>query len=372
MSNNDYYEIVRQKLEIGPIKAPKHEKIYELMKIFWPEDVINVLSYFPNAGESITVDELVDLSGIPKTEIKKALRKAHKKKTIIKAGRKYELAPIVPGIFEAYFIAQKDTEENLKKAAKIYRYLFENANELHIHDEGDYRLFSPILPYQAKEKLIKIDESLDAESQVLPYELVEEMINKNEHFAVIPCQCRLIAELNGESCDYASSDMGCLLVGFGAQAIANFGFGRALTKEEAIEYLKETEKAGLVHNASDDTSPHSFICNCCPDHCGALAPMKKFGIKNIRPSNFQPKIDHDLCVQCKTCVKKCPMDVISYSESENKMEYNLENCIGCGLCATNCPKEAISMEKVANFVPRRKNKIGDKKTFGEILEQLLV
>ena len=43
MTKIDYYETVRQKLVLGPLKAPKHRKVTKLMKIFWNEDEIKLL-----------------------------------------------------------------------------------------------------------------------------------------------------------------------------------------------------------------------------------------------------------------------------------------------------------------------------------------
>ena len=37
MTEIDNYEIVRQKLSLGPLYAPKHKKVYELMKLLWNE-----------------------------------------------------------------------------------------------------------------------------------------------------------------------------------------------------------------------------------------------------------------------------------------------------------------------------------------------
>ncbi len=373
MSESDYYEIVRQKLDIGHIKHPKHENFYELMKVFWDKNDIKLLSHFPNAGEVISLNELVEKSGMPKDEVKKILKKVVNKRTVAKIGPKYGLAPLLPGVFEAYYIAQQDTEENLKKAAKLYRFFFTNPTTE--TTERDYQLFSPILPYEAKEKLIEIDKKVNTESRVLPFELVEEMINKNEHFAVIPCQCRLIAELNDEPCEVAPSEMGCFLTGMSAQGVVALGFGRALTKEEAIEYIKETEKRGLVHNAPNDSSDHSFICNCCGCHCGALMPLKEFQIQNVRPSNFRPKIDREICVLCQTCLRKCPMSAITHEGEkgapDEKMIINIDICIGCGICAANCAKNSITMEKIDNVIPPKENKIGNT-SFDEILGNLII
>ena len=351
MTEADYYENVRQKLSLGRFVTPKHDKIIELLKIFWDEETIEILYHFPNAGQLISLKELVEKTGKPKSEIKKLLKIAVKKRTIAKIGRKYGLVPLLPGVFEAYYVTQQDSEENLKEVAKIYRYIFENglvfrAREKIEEKDVGFREFIPLLPLEARERLIKIDETVDFESQVLSYELVEEMINRNEAFAVIPCQCRIIGELTGKPCR-VPSEMGCFAVGLLAKGLVAMGAGRGLTKEEAIEFIKETEKAGLVHNVTAArASENLIICNCCNCHCGALFPMKKFQISGLRRSNFAPKNDPELCVLCEQCLKICPMDAISHPSKDEKMITNYDLCIGCGLCASNCAKNAIKMEKV--------------------------
>ncbi|MHA1130338.1 MAG: ATP-binding protein [Candidatus Helarchaeota archaeon] len=374
----DYYEAVRQKLAVGPLHAPKHEKIYELLQIFWPdEETIKLLTYFPSVGEKITLNELVEKTGLEKKVIRKTLKNATKKKTVSLTQEGYGLEPLVPGIFEAYFIARQDSQENIQKAAEIYRWLFINAGELEKQGlslfDKDFELFRPLLPIETREKLIKIDESIDSKSYVLPYELVEDLINKNDYWAYITCQCRLIGEMNGEPCERAPAEMGCFITGRGARGLVSFGWATALeSKEAAIEYLKKTEKAGLVHLTSNSKGGEHlmFICNCCPCHCGALMPAKKHGFKSAIPSNFRPKIDVEVCVECETCLKKCPMDAISHPE-EGKMVINSSICIGCGVCAMNCPKSAITMEKTSNKIPKDKNPIG-KKMFMQMLGELLM
>ena len=368
----DYYEKIRQNLAVGPLIAPKHEKVIELLRVFWSKDVAKVLSQFPPVGEEISLEELVEKTRMEKREIKKLLKKAVNKKTIVKSKDEYALAPLVPGIFEAYFIARQDSEENIQKAAELYRYLFKNFNKFTPSPiDKDFEMFRPLLPIESKEKLIEINENVNHESQVLPYELVEDLINNNEAFAVIPCQCRLIGEISGEPCELAPSEMGCFVTGKGATALANYGWGKALNKEEAIDYLKKTEKAGLVHTTSNSKGGEHlmFICNCCPCHCGALHPVKLSDYKTVTPSNFRPEIDQEICVECETCMKKCPMEVISHEGS--KMVINLDNCIGCGVCASNCAKNAIKMNKISNIIPPDKKKIGNK-VFMQHLGELLI
>jgi len=366
----DNYEIVRQKLVLGPLNAPKHEKVFDLLKTFWDEETIKVLAHFPMAGEEISVPELAEKSGFPKEDIKRILKKANQKRTVARIGTKYALMPILPGVFEAYYISRQDTPENLKKAAKAYRFLIANPAP-RTKTEPDFSLFSPILPIESTEKLIKVDATVDTQSKVLSFELIEDMINRNKVFCVIPCQCRLIAELDGEPCKVAPAAMGCFVAGPSAQALINLGFGKQLTKEEAIDYIKKTEKAGLVHNASNDSSDHNFVCNCCSCHCGALIPTKRFHLPHVRPSNFAPTPNPELCIKCETCVKKCPMEAISHASKEADIVIDYDLCIGCGVCAANCKKNAILMEKIRDIIPPKKNKIGNK-SFDEMLQNLIL
>jgi len=362
MTEVDNYEIVRQKLQIGRITAPNHRKIFELMKIFWNEEEIKILSHFNNVGIKISRKELAEKTNMSEEEIEEKLRRSARNGTIRRSGEDYRLLPISPGIFEMYFIRRKDSQENLHKVAEIYRYIFKNRlnhpEDLE-NDDNIRRGFRPLLPYDAEEKLIKIDEYLDVETQVLPYEVVRDMIDKNESFAVVPCQCRLIGEYTGEPCKHAPAEMGCFLTGEAAERQIAYGAKR-LTKEQAIEFIRETEKAGLVHNTVADTSKETsrWICNCCSCHCGVLLPAKLYHYKGVFQTNFTPEFDMSLCTKCEICMEKCPNEAIYHvwpiksDSSDEKMKVREEMCIGCGTCAANCPNNAIKMVKVRDEYPK--------------------
>jgi polyferredoxin len=46
------------------------------------------------------------------------------------------------------------------------------------------------------------------------------------------------------------------------------------------------------------------------------------------------------CVNCKQCVKKCPMGALSHNDGV--LSYEVYNCITCGQCAGVCAKKALS------------------------------
>ncbi|MFX0029166.1 MAG: ATP-binding protein [Candidatus Hermodarchaeota archaeon] len=360
MTEVDDYEIVRQKLQIGRITTPNHKKIFKLMKIFWNEDEIRILSHFNNIGMVTSRKELAEKTGKSEEEIEALLRRSARNGTILRFGSDYRLLPLVPGVFEMYFIRRKDSEENLRKVAEIYRYIFKNRAPDLEDDESIRRGFRPLLPYDSEEKLIKVDESFDVETKVLPYEVVKDMIDKNESFAVVPCQCRIIGEYTGEPCEHAPAELGCFLTGEAAERQISYG-ARRLTKEEAIEFIRETEKAGLVHNTVADTSKETsqWICNCCSCHCGVLLPAKLYHYKGVFQTNFSPEFDMELCTKCEICMEKCPNEAIYHiwpskpDSSDETMKIREEMCIGCGTCAANCPNNAIKMVKVRNEHPKR-------------------
>ncbi|KAF0159636.1 MAG: flavodoxin [Syntrophaceae bacterium] len=53
-------------------------------------------------------------------------------------------------------------------------------------------------------------------------------------------------------------------------------------------------------------------------------------------------IDKSLCIQCGTCIKKCPVDAIHLQAGT----VNSKRCIACMGCVNNCPTQALKM----NFI----------------------
>ena len=373
MNQTDYYEVVRQKLKLGPVYAPKHKKIYELLKLLWNEEEIKLLSYFEGVGKMLSPRKLSKISGLPKEQVKAILDRLAERGTILKVGNQYGLLPLLPGVFELYYSVYYDTKEKLTEIAKIYRFIFDNILPQQLLN-SNFTLFRPLLPYESKEKYITIDKSIDSQPQVLPYELVENLIHQNDLWVVKPCDCRKIGELTGEPCSIASSEMGCLFCGMAAQFLLDRGIGKKLSKEEAFEFLKETEKAGLVHNAVNTSGPVSsmIICNCCSCHCGALISAREHKKVGTVASNYNPRFINELCTKCELCLQKCPMGAIYHhfpnkeDKSDEYMYINADYCIGCGVCAVTCPNKAIRLVKVRDDKFDKKYKIGNK-TFLELL-----
>lgn len=61
-------------------------------------------------------------------------------------------------------------------------------------------------------------------------------------------------------------------------------------------------------------------------------------------SRRRAEVDRKICVSCGTCVKVCPVSVISiwkgcYAAVDG------EKCVGCGKCAGVCPAGCIAVKE---------------------------
>ena len=131
------------------------------------------------------------------------------------------------------------------------------------------------------------------------------------------------------------------------------GTGRTLTKDEAIEMLKQCEEEGLVHTVSNTRGRGHIICNCCKDCCINWPGPRTSAVNFASPSRFTAVIDSDLCTTCETCLDRCYFDAISMDDDPSRVDE--DKCMGCGLCVVTCPEEAISMKEIRSeeFVPEK-------------------
>lgn len=60
---------------------------------------------------------------------------------------------------------------------------------------------------------------------------------------------------------------------------------------------------------------------------------------------FEPVIDEDKCIGCKTCWIACGEAALEWKENEKPAMIS-NACKGCGVCANECPVKAIEMKRV--------------------------
>ena len=58
-----------------------------------------------------------------------------------------------------------------------------------------------------------------------------------------------------------------------------------------------------------------------------------------------PVNDHDKCVYCTLCARKCPQGAITVDRAAKTWTLDKEACVSCGLCASSCPKKCLTMKE---------------------------
>ena len=250
----------------------------------------------------------------------------------------YQLMVLVPGMFEMQFCSG-EVSERTKKLARLFEDYF--LVLMHVMDKASSGATAEVMPIVPFARVITMEQEIPGGVEVYPYDLVSHYIEKSKDLAVSTCYCRHHGELVGRPCDKPKEV--CMSFGPGAKFVTQRGFGRSISKEEALKILKLSEKEGLVHCASNTGKYIDFICNCCTCHCGILQSVKNAASPSmIAASSFIVSLEEGECSGCGDCVEMCPMDALEMEG--DVVAIDLKRCIGCGLCVSVCPTEALRLE----------------------------
>jgi Pyruvate/2-oxoacid:ferredoxin oxidoreductase delta subunit len=196
-------------------------------------------------------------------------------------------------------------------------------------------------------RVVPINEGIEAQTQVLPYEDAAKIVEDARNIAVTDCTCRLIMKKCNKPLNV------CLQLNKGADYAIKRGTGRKIDVEEAKQILKTCEEAGLVHTTENKAGVGTVLCNCCDCCCEAIPFLKNPATKGIvAPSRYRASVDAESCTSCGSCIDICPMVAISMND-DDIASVDSELCIGCGLCTNDCPVDAITLIEVReeSFIP---------------------
>jgi len=240
-----------------------------------------------------------------------------------KEGLAFGLLPFIVGSYE----------ESLPYLDQEMAQLFE---ELVQETRGEGML----APGPAIQRIIPVQESVDAEVDVLPYEAVSALLDQSKSFGVRECICRKQKSLVGEPCQYPHFN--CVNFAPVEGAFANLDYVQEVTKEEALRILREAEEAGLVHTVYNQQESIHYICNCCPCCCGIMRGIVEFGTMHaLARSDFLAVVDGDQCTACESCIERCHFGALSVPGDVCVVDP--ERCMGCGLCVSACPSDALHL-----------------------------
>ena len=274
----------------------------------------------------------------------------------------YGLMPIVVGwieVAEYYHRGHEKKHEFQKQLYNLLNYFRRfNINPLRsIVNRFGEKLIKPnqeVLPYHSKneKKQISINQNIENPGyEIHPLrtinDLIEDRGKKGDIYAV-GCVCRNMHRGIGRSCEFKIPvEDSCLF--FGSKGIGyslvKTGYGRNISKEEAIDILQEVSEKGALHSVfheEDDISLRSeiAICNCCLDCCGLLRGYNAGSMPQNYRSYYYSKVENlNKCEGCSKCEKHCP--TLAISMFNEKVLINKNRCIGCGQCTIHCPKNGV-------------------------------
>ena len=335
LMQTDVYKQLAQRLDEIPNGFPSTESGAELRllaKLFSREEaaIASVMSL-----QAETVGVIAEHAGVDMEQVRHLL-KTMSSRGLIEARRnegrlEFKLIPFVVGFYETQ-LPRMDAE----LAALFERYLQDSQGGI-LHDQP------------AIHRVIPVGEAVPFDLEIFPYEKASQLLENARSWAVRDCICRVQQRLVGKGCDRPVEI--CLSFAPVEGAFDNRTVDRAISKEEALQLLRLSEEAGLVHSTGNYRSGTSYICNCCTCCCGIMRGVAEFNIPTaIARSDFLAVVDADLCIGCGDCIDRCQFGALTLPEALALIDE--VRCMGCGLCTTACTSAALHLvRRPAGQVP---------------------
>lgn len=188
-----------------------------------------------------------------------------------------------------------------------------------------------------------VEIEIKAEHQVLSIDQAKELLEKADLIARMNCACRT----EKQNCDAPINN--CLSLNDRAKMIlGNTVYAERKPREigisEALEILKESYKAGLVHMAyAVDGQEINELCSCCSCCCIALSATLRYGLyPHLLTALMSEVTDFSKCIDCGLCVDRCQFG--ARNTDDGKLDVNSSFCYGCGLCVEHCQTNAIHLK----------------------------
>lgn len=189
--------------------------------------------------------------------------------------------------------------------------------------------------------------------QVLPLEDIEKIFGFVNSIVRVACICRHLSlgkekrYCYGVSLSPDRGKLGEILQGLDHSFLngPDTGGFETLTKDEALESFRAHEKEGLCHSVWTFHTPFiGGICNCDRADCMAMHLTVTQAVPVMFRAEYVARIDPDLCVGCRECMRVCQFGALGYSASTQKAQTDVRWCYGCGICRAVCKKQAIRLE----------------------------
>lgn len=356
MKDLDSYQRLADHLSNLGMGYPVRDPLLEILKAnLTPSEAeislalpVNRIPFSP-----IGVDEILRERDLSREELESVLEGLTQKGFLYSGltpeGEKgYALLHIGFGFPQTFFWKGEDTPQARKMALLVGKYFNRQVTQEAYGSRTKQYRYIPVA------KAVRAD--LQA---VFPVQLMEQVITQTRRIAVAHCPCRVSYQLAGRGCAHPVEV--CMKFDELADFVITQGLARELTREEALQVIRLTEEAGLVHFVDNAEGNIKHNCNCCGCACWNVGNIRRRKIPRdaIMATYFMRETDFTACSDCGQCATICPVAAVRMSD--NGPATDRDWCIGCGVCATVCPTDAV----VLNV---REDKVGERpaSTFREL------
>ena len=339
MTTDKIYTKLAEHLSRLGMGYPVREDLVEILKDLFTPLEARVALAVPNRPiplEPVPVDEIAQGTELARQALVEVLEALDRKGLLFSAttgkGEKgYALHQVGFGFPQTFHWKGEDTPRARKMAALTAKYFNRQVTR---------EAFSPseTKPY----RYIPVGKTIPASLQaVYPLHIMEEVVRKAGLIAVAHCPCRIAFRLLGKGCDHPTEV--CMKFNDMARYVIDKGLAKQISKQEAMELVRKTEEAGLVHFVDNAEHNIQHNCNCCGCACWNVGSIRRRKIPRdvLMAAYFIRTTDDGLCTGCGQCVEICPVQAVRL---ENGLPVVDEAwCIGCGVCAMQCPTGAVQI-----------------------------
>jgi len=185
--------------------------------------------------------------------------------------------------------------------------------------------------------------------QPVPIEDCERIFDFATSVVRMPCVCRTYAGKaeRGVCLAVTAMPMDDVL----AEAFDGFDMGpdisslERLTKEQAMQVLRDCERDGLMHSVWTFITPFiGAICNCdLSSGCMAMTLTLTHDTKLMWRGEYVASLAEESCTQCGLCAELCPFDAVDFDRTQRTVALRQDDCWGCGVCRAACRHDALTL-----------------------------
>ena len=340
MKNRDIYGRLADHLSALGMGYPPSEDLVEILKANFNPQEAEVALALPTRViplEPVGIDEIMGTINLPREELQNILERLAQRGLLFSGKTKdgkdgYALQQVGFGFPQTFFWKGEDTPHAQNMAALVAKYFNRKVNQA-AYGSAETKPF----------RYVPVDKTIEPSLQaVYPYHMMEHVIQHAKVIAVAHCACRITATLRGRPCEHPTEV--CIKFDEMAQYVIKRGVARAISKEEALEIIKQTEEAGLVHFVDNAIGEIKHNCNCCGCACWNVGSIKRRKIPRdtLMASYFIRETDEDECIECGGCIEVCPVEAVTMEEDSPIVDEAW--CIGCGVCVSQCPTGAARLK----------------------------